>query len=136
MFVGYNIVVLATRFLLGRIIEHVGKKKTLIIAVLNSICMVTLLSLGNPTIFIISFSLLGISLGLVYPTGAMLLAEAVDQTNLNLANSLYLTMWDIGCFIGPFTSSFIVIALGIPVALVTSTILPLIILILNFTLWR
>lgn len=137
LFVGFNIIVLATRFLLGRLMHYVDKRMIIVISLVNSVCMMTILSLGNTVIFITAFALLGISHGLIYPIGAMLVAESVDSKNLGIANALYLTMWDIGNFIGPPISSQIIIASNnsIQPALLSSTLLPIIGLILNFV-WR
>lgn len=136
LFVGYNGFVLATRFFLGKLANYVDMKRILTIALVNTICMIIFISLGNTVIFIIAFALLGISHGIIYPIGAMLVAESVDSKNLGIANALYMTMWDIGNFVGPTISSQVItVSNNIPTALLSSTLLPIIGLILSF-MWR
>jgi predicted MFS family arabinose efflux permease len=135
LFVGFNVVVLIARFFLGTLIKHVDKKRIITLSLLNTVLMIILLTLGNQLMFVLGFTLLGISHGLIYPTGAMLVAEATDIKKLNVANAFYMTMWDIGAFTGPTTCSFIV-AFGLQTTLAASLIVPLVILGLNLTLWR
>ncbi len=135
LFVGFNIVVLFTRFSLGRLVKYLDKRQIIVSALFNTVCMITLLTFGNQQLFVLGFTLLGISHGLIYPTGAMLVAEATDQKKLNITNAFYMTMWDVGSFAGPTTSS-LVVAFSIQTALVASIIVPLTIVGLNLTLWR
>ena len=136
LFVGYNIIILTMRFILGRNIHRMNKKRVLEFALLNNICMMIIISLGNSIIFSVAFLLSGCSMGIIYPIGAMWVVEVIIPTNLVLANAFYSTMWDVGSFLGPFSSSFIVDALQIPVTIVASTIPPAVALILVFTLWK
>lgn len=135
LFVGFNTVVLIARFSLGRLVKYLGKRQIIVIALFNAICMITLLTVGNQQLFVLGFTLLGLSHGLIYPTGAMLVAEATDQKKLNITNAFYMTMWDVGSFTGPTTASLIV-AFSIQTALVSSIIVPLTVVGLNLTLWR
>lgn len=135
LFVGFNTVVLIARFSLGRLVKYLGKRQIIVIALFNAICMITLLTVGNQQLFVLGFTLLGLSHGLIYPTGAMLVAEATDQKKLNITNAFYMTMWDVGSFTGPTTTSLIV-AFSIQTALVSSIIVPLTVVGLNLTLWR
>ncbi|MDQ1279788.1 MAG: hypothetical protein QG670_1050 [Thermoproteota archaeon] len=137
LFVGYNVIVLATRFFLRRIMRTIDKKNLLIIALVNTVCMMVIMSFANTLVFILAFALLGFSHGIIYPLGAMFVAESIDTKNLGVANAFYTTMWDVGNFIGPAASSQVIVAANnsIPPALLFSTSLPIVGLILNFV-WR
>ncbi len=68
---------------------------------------------------------MGLSHGIVFPSGAITVMRSVPQSNLILANSVYLLAFDMGGFVGPLIASVIVSGFNIHLALSWISIFPL-----------
>ena len=77
---------------------------------------------GSPVAFALAFVLLGIPLGAIYPTSAMIVAGVVGSQELLLANSIFLSAFDLGATMGPVSASVLAENHGIPYALSVSSI--------------
>jgi ACS family hexuronate transporter-like MFS transporter len=110
---GYNFIVMLGRLLLIRILGRVRKEMILVIGLINGICMLTVMTLSDSYIlFFLAFCLLGLSHGIVYPAGTMMIAESTDRNGLSLTNSIYMVGWDIGNTLGPTVSAPIAQSFG------------------------
>lgn len=106
LFFGYNLVIMFARFGLRKLINMTSKRNIFLFSLINYIFMLLIMGASNSyLIFIGAFCLLGLSHGLIYPTGILTIAGAVQSINLAFANSIYLTGWDIGNSIGPLVSA-------------------------------
>ena len=125
LFFAFHFCMIGIRVLSGELTLSLGKNRTLILGLVNAICMLTLLSFSkSPHLFAFSFALLGFSFGVIYPTGLMIIAQSVYARNLNLANAIYITGWDLGCTIGPLATAPFVSSLGAVWALGVTALLP------------
>ena len=56
-------------------------------------------------LFALFFFILGISHGVIFPVGAMILADNISRKLLAIANALYTTSWDTGSTLGPIVTA-------------------------------
>ena len=123
LFFGYFLVLVSSRFFVGRLVGRFGEERVLTTGLLAGGVFTLLVSVTvNPIHFSIAFVLLGVSHGIIFPTSAMIIAKNVLPKNLVLANSLYLVSFDSGAMIGPLIASGVASLWGIRSALVVSAI--------------
>jgi predicted MFS family arabinose efflux permease len=125
LFFAYYLVMFIVRFIIGRLLKLLEKGRILMLGLLNAVCMLWLMSISPPIFFTIAFSLQGLSMAVIFPTGAMRIADTVNQSELVLANSFYMLGWDLGFIISPNLLSLIVASFGVPYALAIAALLPL-----------
>ncbi len=77
---------------------------------------------GSPMVFALAFVFLGISYGVIYPTSAMMIADSVSSEELLMANSIFLSAFDLGATLGPVLVSVVAEGYGIVSALSISSI--------------
>ena len=123
LFFGYFSMTALGRLFIGRLVGWIGKRKALALSAANAIALSVAMSNSNSTsIFALAFVLIGVSHGIIYPTGAMVIADEVGPESLVKANSFYLFSWNLGAIMGPIAASGIAILLGIPAAITASTL--------------
>ena len=126
LFFGYYLAMTGVRFGIGEFIKLLGKSMISALGLFGAVCMLWIMSISSlPAFFATAFCLYGLSMGVVFPIGAMRIADTLNRSDLVLANSFYLLGWDLGCTLAPILLSFVAVQLGIPYALATSAILPL-----------
>jgi len=123
LFFGYFLVLVSSRFFVGRLVGRFGEERVLTTGLLAGGVFTLLVSATvNPIHFSIAFVLLGVSHGIIFPTSAMIIAKNALPKNLVLANSLYLVSFDSGAMIGPLIASGVATLWGIRSALAVSAI--------------
>jgi len=132
LFSGYFLFSVIVRVFLGRMTARWGAYKLIIFGLLNSALMSFIMFIAKTSliVFLVAFFLMGISHGLVFPIGMVLISNAVKRSQLFLANSLYFFGFDVGGTIGPLITAFIVIRLGIPPTFAIIALVPLCVAIL------
>jgi MFS family permease len=127
LFTGYFLLAVAVRLILGRLIDVFGTYRLMLFGLINGFVMglVMFLAKANLIVFLIAFFLTGISHGMVFPVGTILIANAVKRSQLFLANSLYFFGFDLGGGIGPIFTAYLVLYLGIPPTYFLSGLFPL-----------
>jgi MFS family permease len=97
----------------------------LLFSLINYVAMLMILSLSRSYILsVVTFCLLGVSHGLIYPTGILIIAETVEIRKLAFSNSIYMTGWDVGNALGPIISAPFAVNYGTESALVIGLLGP------------
>lgn len=127
LFFGYNAVIMVSRFGLRKLVNMTSKTNILVFGLINYVAMLSILSTSNSLpIFVAAFCLLGLSHGLIYPTGILMVAGSVQTASLAFANSIYLTGWDVGNSLGPVIASPIATQYGTRAALPVAVLAPIV----------
>jgi MFS family permease len=128
VFFGYNGVAMIARILLGRLLAITTKERILGFSLVNlAIMLFLLVSNSSFPLFTLWFSLLGVSHGVIFPVGAMVLAEQLPRGFLSGANALYTTAWDIGATLGPLVTASLVVQYTYRESLIVASIMPLLV---------
>ncbi|MHA2406167.1 MAG: MFS transporter [Candidatus Hermodarchaeia archaeon] len=137
VFFGYNGVAMVARLLLGRLLTVATKERILGFSLVNLGIMLFLL-VPNSTfpLFTLWFSLLGVSHGVIFPVGAMVLAEHLPRGFLSIANALYTTAWDVGATLGPLVTASLVVQYTYRESLIVAAITPLFVFVASILLRR
>ncbi len=126
LFFGYNLVVMLTRFGLRKLITNTSKRNILLFSLVNYMILLTIILVSSSfPIFVVAFCLLGLSHGLIYPTGILMIAGAVKSSNLAFANSIFMTGNDVGNSIGPLIAAPFAANYGIRAALFVALLSPI-----------
>ena len=132
LFFGYNAIIMVTRFGLRKLVNITSKRNILLFGLVNYVAMLSILVTSNSLpIFVAAFCMLGLSHGLIYPTGILMVAGSVPIANLAFANSIYLTGWDVGNSIGPVVASPIATQYGTRAALPIAILAPIVSLLIT-----
>jgi MFS family permease len=132
LFFGYNAVIMVSRFGLRKLVDMTSKTNILVFGLINYVVMLSILSTSNSLpIFVAAFCLLGLSHGLIYPTGILMVAGSVQTASLAFANSIYLTGWDVGNSLGPVIASPIATQYGTRATLPFAIIAPVVSMIIT-----
>ena len=132
LFFGYNAVIMVSRFGLRKLVNMTSKRNILLFGLMNYIVMLSILATSNNIlIFAAAFCLLGLSHGLIYPTGILMVAGSVQTASLAFANSIFLTGWDVGNSLGPIVASPIATQFGTGAALPVAIIAPIVSLLIT-----
>jgi MFS family permease len=127
LFFGYNAIIMVTRFGMRKLVNMTSKRNILLFALINYVVMLSILAISNNLpIFLAAFCMLGLSHGLIYPTGILIVAGSVQTASLAFANSIYLTGWDVGNSIGPVVASPIATQYGTGAALPVAILAPIV----------
>jgi len=126
MFFAYSIFLVATRLSMGRLSRMIRRRTILTLGLFNSAMMVLSLS-SSPSVqlFILSYSLLGFSHGIIPPSAALIVTGSIEPSELVAANSIYFNSWDLGAMVGPSAMAYIAEGSGFAQALALTSILPL-----------
>ncbi len=123
LFFGYFSMTALGRLFIGRLVYSIGKNRALAFSAAGAIALSYIISGSrSPQAFAMAFVLMGIPHGIIYPTGAMIIADEIGPESLVRANSFYLLSWNLGAIMGPLFASGIAIAWGIPAAIAASAI--------------
>jgi MFS family permease len=123
LFFGYFLVVVSSRFFVGRLVAKFSEGNSLLVGLLTGGVFTLMVSASVHSIhFSLAFILLGICHGIVFPVSAMIIAKSVPLRNLTLSNSLYLISFDAGATVGPLVASAAVFLWGIRVAIAVSAV--------------
>jgi MFS family permease len=123
LFFGYFSMTALGRLFIGRLVLRIGKRRALASSAAGAIALLAIASTSrSPELFALAFILMGIHHGIIYPTGAMIIADAIGPESLVRTNSFYLLSWNLGAIIGPIFASGIAILWGIPAAIMASAI--------------
>jgi len=137
LFFGYNAIIMVTRFGLRKLVNMTGKRNILLFGLINYVVMLSILATSSSLpIFVAAFCMLGLSHGLIYPTGILIVAGSVKTASLAFANSIYLTGWDVGNSMGPLVASPIATQYGTGAALPVAILAPVISLLIIVLLLR
>lgn len=118
LFFGYNLVVMFARFSLGRLVQRTSKRNILFFSLANFIAALTIINISsNFPLFVGAFCLMGLSHGLIYPTGILIIAETTELRKLAFTNTIYLMGWDIGNALGPLVTAPLTADYGTKIAL-------------------
>ena len=129
IFLGYNGVLMLSRLALGKILKLVSKEKCMLLCLVSLTLILPLLTLSSSYVmFVLIFSLLGISHGILFPVGAMILIENVPRNILPVANALFTTGFDIGATIGPVAAAPVVARYTNRESILVAAIVPAIVL--------
>jgi len=106
LFFGYNLVIMFSRFSLRKLVQITSKRNILLLSLANYVAMLIIIEVsGSFLLFVGAFCLLGLSHGLIYPTGVLLIAETTETRDLAFTNSVYLMGWDLGNILGPIVAA-------------------------------
>ncbi|MEM2082273.1 MAG: MFS transporter [Candidatus Bathyarchaeia archaeon] len=123
LFFGYFSMTALGRFFIGRLVRSIGKRMALALSAAGAIALSSIISsFRSPQAFAMAFALMGIPHGIIYPTGAMIIADEIGPESLVRANSFYLLSWNLGAIMGPLFASGIATLWGIPAAIMASAI--------------
>jgi len=122
LYFGYYGVLMVTRLLVRRSTKIVSDEKIMVLSLANCTIATLLLVLSSNYItFALVFSILGASHALLFPVGAIILAESTAQDLLPLANAVYAITWDFGNILGPSMTAPLVTSYTYREALVTTS---------------
>lgn len=123
LFFGYFSMTALGRLFIGRLVRSMGKRRALALSAAGVVALTAIASNArSPAVFAMALVLLGVPHGIIYPTGAMIIADEIGPESLVRANSFYLLSWNLGAIMGPIFASGIAIAWGIPAAIAASSI--------------
>jgi DHA1 family inner membrane transport protein len=126
LFTGYYCSMLGVRLLLNRCGGAIGSRARLTFGFGGTIASVPILLLSGSFVQLIPlFALLGFCHGMVFPTIAVIVSEAVDSADIVLANSILSTSFDLGITAGPIIMAPIAQNYGIDLAIVSAGIISL-----------
>jgi len=123
MFFAYSTFLVAMRLSMGRLSRRVRRRTILTLGLFNSAMMVLSLSLSPSVgLFILSYSLLGLSHGIVPPSAALIITGSIEPSELVAANSIYFNSWDLGAMVGPYVMATVAEGSGLGQALALTSI--------------
>ena len=123
MFFAYSIFLVAMRLSMGRLSRRVRRRAILTLGLFNSAMMVLSLSLSPSVgLFILSYSFLGLSHGIVPPSAALIITGSIEPSELVAANSIYFNSWDLGAMVGPYVMATVAEGSGLGQALALTSI--------------
>jgi DHA1 family multidrug resistance protein-like MFS transporter len=126
LFLGYTTVAFLSRLALNKSEWMDLHASLLLLSLLTSAASLFLASLSPFFwLFFVSFILMGISKGLVFPVTSVSVAESSSLNSRMLANAVYLLPVDCGALVGPLVGSFLAGNYGISLALSISAVVPI-----------
>jgi MFS family permease len=133
IFVLRNLVLLVSRtFVVTRLVGKFSEKKMLIASL--SLPLSLALSFIFPGYMTLSvlIVLTGVSLGIVFTMGAMIVAESASSSERGLANSIYFSAMNVGSMISPTIMGMLANILGVTMIFPIAALVPIIGLLAGF----
>jgi MFS family permease len=126
LFFGYFGLTLVTRVLLGRLLPRYSFSKLIAAGLIIPALGLILTGIGLYRLaFALGFVIIGVGHGLIFPLTAILVAKSVPLTHRIIANSVYLTAFDLGNVFAPLISSGTSVVLGVGLSLSMTALAPL-----------